>query len=94
MIIAMFTVGNGFALSLLFPLNLYAPDADSLEGQWDSMKLVNTTSGTMQRSFEIMMGQLNLELLNQAYSPVLAWLVFFVYVMVVNIVMLNLLIAL
>ena len=33
------------------------------------------------------------ELLNDAYSPGLAWAVFFLFVLIVNIVMLNLLIA-
>ena len=40
------------------------------------------------------MGGFDAELLNDAYYPALAWLVFFCYIVIVNIVMLNLLIAL
>ena len=99
--IVMFIVAHGFALVLLFPLELNSEKAD----QWtidpmssldpmDVRLLVDTIPRAIGTSFSIMMGAFDPAILNEAYSPMLAWAVFVLYVMVVNIVMLNLLIAL
>ena len=61
----------------------------------DDVRLkVDTLSRAMYSSFDMMMGGFDAELLNDAVSPRLAWLLFFLYILTVNIVMLNLLIAL
>eukprot|EP01046_Picozoa_sp_COSAG06_P088459 COSAG06_NODE_34878_length_468_cov_0.688347_1_plen_113_part_10 len=54
----------------------------------------DTVSRAMFTSFRMMMGDFDAETLNDAYMPKLAWAVFFLYILIVNIVMLNLLIAL
>jgi hypothetical protein len=96
--IMIFIVGNGFALTLLFPINLGQSSPEASE--WtplhpSSVRLnVDTLPRAMYTSFNMMMGGFDAELLNDAFSPALAWLVFFLYILIVNIVMLNLLIAL
>ena len=92
----LFIVANGFTLALLFPTHLESPLADTRvpvdpTGVWLA---VGTLPRAMFTSFNMMMGGFDAQLLNDAYWPLLAWAVFFVFVLVVNIVMLNLLIAL
>jgi hypothetical protein len=91
-----FIVGNGFALILLYPIGLgRGSPSDWAPLHADDVRLkVDTLSRAMYSSFDMMMGGFDAELLNDAVSPRLAWLLFFLYILTVNIVMLNLLIAL
>jgi|EP01043_Picozoa_sp_COSAG02_P074891 transient receptor potential cation channel subfamily V protein 6 len=94
--IIIFIVGNGFALMLLFPTFLTTAPASEwspLDPQGVSA-LVDTLPRALYTSFNMMMGDFDAEILNDAYMPRLAWPMFYLYVLVVNIVMLNLLIAL
>lgn len=94
--IAMFIAGNGFALMLLFPSWLTTNDAST----WSPLhptevrKAVDTVPRAMYTSVSMMMGEFDAELMNDAYAPQLAWLLYYLYILIVNIVMLNLLIAL
>ena len=53
-----------------------------------------TLPRAMYASFNMMMGSFDAEILDDSYAPTIAYLVYFEYILLVNIVMLNLLIAL
>jgi hypothetical protein len=80
---------QGFALMLLFPTDLHSVDWQPLHPT-DVRQGIGTVHRAMFTSFEMMMGSFNAPLLNDAYSPMLAWTVFFLFILIVNIVMLNL----
>ena len=93
--IGMFIVANGFALGLLYPTHLHpASGATSASGHAaedsdDLWKIthptaVSDTVGTVPRamyaSFNMMMGSFDAALLDDAYSPALAYTTFFYYI--------------
>ena len=77
-------------------------DADEALAAWKSNisdpSAIDELAGTLPRSlfssFNMMLGSFDTSLLNDAFSPALAYAVFFWHTIVVTIVMLNLLIAL
>eukprot|EP01047_Picozoa_sp_COSAG01_P009058 COSAG01_NODE_367_length_18064_cov_23.990315_2_plen_1367_part_00 len=104
LMIGIFIVSNGFALDLLYPNHLHggttAEEAE-LAGWTTSISnaaAVDKLSGTVWRalfaSFDMALGEFDRGLLDDAFSPLLAYAVFIFYIVMVNIVMLNLLIAL
>ena len=97
--IGIFVVSNGFVLALLFPTHVIDGN-DINQTTWNitHAATVSDAVGTLPRamfsSFDMMMGNYDKTLLDDAYSPLLAYVAFFEYMTIVNIVMLNLLIAL
>ena len=97
--IGIFVVSNGFALTLLFPIHVIDGN-DVNQTIWNISQAtavshaVGRLSSAMFTSFDMMMGTYDKTLLDDAYSPLLAYVVFFEYIILVNLVMLNLLIAL
>ena len=106
LMIGIFVVSNGFALDLLYPNHLREGNTTVAEDQelaaWrgnirdpDGVDgLAGTVPRAMFASFQMMLGSFEPALLDDAFSPTLAYAVFFEYTVVVTIVMLNLLIAL
>ena len=105
LMVAIFVISNGFALNLLFPSHLHGGTADEEAelAAWTTQIVDDTTavdklSGTVWRamfaSFDMALGEFDRGLLDDAFSPLLAYAVFIFYIVMVNIVMLNLLIAL
>ena len=81
---------QGFALMLLFPTDLFSPAWQPLH-QTEVRLGVGTAQRAMLTSFEMMLGSEGFaQLLNDAYLPGLAWIVFILSFLIVNIVMLNL----
>ena len=97
--IGIFVISNGFALTLLFPIHVIDGN-DINQTTWNitHAATVADTVGTLSRamftSFDMMMGTYDTTLFDDAYSPLLAYVLFFEYMILVNLVMLNLLIAL
>eukprot|EP01047_Picozoa_sp_COSAG01_P040377 COSAG01_NODE_3395_length_6148_cov_1.985948_1_plen_1195_part_00 len=105
LMIGIFVVSNGFALNLLYPSHLHGSTAaeKAALAAWTTDTSSDTAamdelSGTVWRamfaSFDMALGEFDRVLLDDAFSPVLAYFMFIEYILVVNIVMLNLLIAL
>ena len=93
--IGMFIVANGFALGLLYPTHLHLISDTSTNGviagddndnSWNITHptAVSDTVGTVPRamyaSFNMMMGSFDAALLDDAYSPALAYATFFYYI--------------
>ena len=94
--IGMFIVANGFALGLLYPTHLHPASgttstsglaaAEESEDLWimNHPTAVSDTVGTVPRamyaSFNMMMGSFDAALLDDAYSPALAYTTFFYYI--------------
>ena len=93
--IGMFIVANGFALGLLYPTHLHLSSdtntsgftaGDDDDNSWNITHptAVSDTVGTVPRamyaSFNMMMGSFDAALLDDAYSPALAYFTFFYYV--------------
>ena len=93
--IGMFIVANGFALGLLYPTHLHLLDdtstsgftaGDAYDNSWNISHptAVSDTVGTVPRamyaSFNVMMGSFDAALLDDAYSPALAYTTFFYYI--------------
>ena len=92
LMIMIFIVGNGFVMTLLFPTRLAGSQAVD---NWmpDDSHGVRLAADTLPRamfsSFNMMMGGFDAELLNSAYSPAIAWITYFYYILMVNIVMVR-----
>lgn len=107
-ILAMFVFSNGFALSLLFPMDLASVwsemgdanghDSHGVDRLWVDPDEVSANVGNLYRSmfssFNMMMGAFDPAMLRDAQSPPLAYAVYLYYTTLVNVVLLNLLIAL
>ena len=92
LMIMIFIVGNGFVMTLLFPTRL-AGSQDVDKWMPDDSHGVRLAADTLPRamfsSFNMMMGGFDAELLNSAYSPAIAWITYFYYILMVNIVMVR-----
>ena len=97
--IGIFVISNGFALTLLFPIHVIdGNDVNQTSWNITHAATVSDAVGTLSRamftSFDMMMGTYDKTLFDDAYSPLLAYVLFFEYMILVHLVMLNLLIAL
>ena len=92
--IGMFIIANGFAFGLLYPTHLHLLSdtnasgftAEDSEDLWNInhptavLNTVGTVPRAMYASFNMMMGSFDAALLDDAYSPALAYTTFFYYI--------------